>query len=164
MQVWYVDGAGALLGSYDGPSSTNPYKNIGTAVSVAPPDADAKWNGSAWVHPKPVLKERAAEKRWRVETAGFTISGITYLTDRESRSIMADAQDLAEETGAPVRWKAKNGHVTLSAADLKAVRLQLGAFIAGLFMAEETLGDLIEAGSVTTPAEIEDWAGWPANG
>lgn len=57
MQRFYVDQAGACLGSFDGPRAASPFG--GTPVAVAPEDAAAqRWNGTAWVWPPEILRER----------------------------------------------------------------------------------------------------------
>ena len=109
------------------------------------------------------LLAAAADKRWRVETAGKVVGGVRYLTDRESRGIMRDAQELAEVTGQSVRWKAPGGHVTLTAQDIQNVRLQLGAFVTACFVAEETIQSSIDLGQITTVEQVEAWEGWPSN-
>lgn len=162
MQRFFIDAQGYLLGSYDGPDPS-PFGEDATALDHGPTDGRMRWDGAVWCLNNADLMAAAADKRWRVETGGKAVGGIRFLTDRESRTILRDAQELSEETGTPVRWKAPDGHVTVTAAQIKSIRLALGAFVTACFDAEEAMQGLIALGQITTVDQIESWEGWPSN-
>lgn len=103
----------------------------------------------------------AASKRWRVETGGITLNGARIDTARDSQAMIANAYAYVTASGAAsISYKANSGWVTMDAATVKAVALAVGAHVQACFAFEETVAADIEAGTLTTTAEIDALA-WP---
>lgn len=110
-----------------------------------------------------LLKLYGAARRFILETAGITMSGIAVLTDRESQRLIADAASYVSTYGvASINFKAATGFVTLSAAEVAAIAKAVGAHVQASFSTEMALDLAIDAGTVTTMAEIDAWP-WPSN-
>lgn len=124
------------------------------------PEAGMEWDGS-WVWPKPALIAIAAEKRYRIETGGKSIMGVTFRTDRESQGLISGAAALAKITGQSVKWKTPAGFIEATASQIEQVAIAVGNHVQACFAAEAELIGLIEAGTVTTRDQIEGWSGWP---
>lgn len=108
----------------------------------------------------------AAAKRFAVETGGIVVGGATVATDRVSQAMIGNAFAYVQASGADsVRFKAASGWVTLSADQVKALALAVGAHVQAAFAAEDDLDAAINASppTVTTTAQI-DAAPWPSNG
>lgn len=103
----------------------------------------------------------AAAKRYEVETGGITVNGATVDTSRDSQSMITGAyaysQAHPEET---IHFKAASGWVTLDAATLAVIATAVGAHVQACFAVEAAVAAEIEAGTITTTAEI-DAADWP---
>lgn len=130
---------------YDGEAFTSP--------PVAPPNASQ-------------LKTYAADKRWRVETGGLIVSGTSVRTDEKSQSKLSGAiQLLAADTSiTAVDWEAQQGvWVTIDVATLTAIGVAVGRHVQACFSTLKAIQAEIEAGTITTFAEIEA-AAWPSNG
>lgn len=156
---YYVDSEGAYLGAFDGVAAPQG----ATEVPSAPEDARQVWSGGAWTWPKPVLHGYLAETRWRIETGGTSVGGVEVETTDRSKLLIAGAKDAAVADGdATFKFAAVNGRFTLSAAEIISVHAAVSAFVQGTFDAADTIASGIEAGTVTTPAEIRDHAAWTA--
>ncbi|MGU3665795.1 DUF4376 domain-containing protein [Methylobacterium sp. A49B] len=112
------------------------------------------------------LTAYAAAKRFAVETGGIVVGGASVATDRDSQAMIGNAFAYVTASGAgSVRFKASSGWVTLSADQVKALALAVGAHVQAAFAAEDDLDAAINASppTVTTAAQI-DAAAWPPNG
>jgi hypothetical protein len=113
---------------------------------------------------KAQLKDYAAAKRYTVETGGTVLDGNMIHTNRDSRSNIL-AEFVAIGVGLrpdPSPWKFGNGFALLSNEQMVAVVHAARAHVAAAFAVEASVIDEIEAGSITTFAEI-DAADWPSN-
>lgn len=105
----------------------------------------------------------AAAKRWSVETGGIVVGGASIDTSRDSQAMIANAHAYVVAGGvASIDYKAESGWATMDAATVMAVALAVGAHVQACFAAEKAVGVAIEAGTITTYAEI-DAAAWPPN-
>ncbi|MGU3475628.1 DUF4376 domain-containing protein [Methylobacterium sp. D48H] len=107
----------------------------------------------------------AATKRYAVETGGIVVGGAKVATDRDSQGMIGNAFAYVTASGAAsVRFKAASGWIALSADQVKALALAVGAHVQAAFAAEDDLDAAINANppTVTTFAQI-DAAPWPAN-
>lgn len=122
----------------------------GVIRPYAPPTADIA-----------VLKAYAAAKRWSVQTGGVVVSGVSVDTSDASRSMIADAVAYVEASGTTsVDFKAASGWVTISAAEMTAIGLAVGAHVQACFAAERAVDAAIAAGTITTVTAIDGWV-WP---
>lgn len=118
------------------------------APVVAPPD-------------KATLKVYAASKRWQVETGGITVAGAAVKTDRASQAMITGAFAYAQANpSASIAFKAADGFVMLTAAEVEAIAKAVGAHVQASFAAEAAIVAAIEAGAITSFAAI-DGADWP---
>ncbi|MDQ2083092.1 DUF4376 domain-containing protein [Xanthobacteraceae bacterium Astr-EGSB] len=99
----------------------------------------------------------AAATRWRRETGGVTIAGVTVATDRESQAMLSGAHAYvqANPAAATIRWKSEDGFVALDAPQITALALAVGAHVQACFTAEADIAAGIESGTITTRAEID---------
>lgn len=118
---------------------------VGTLVYDLPTfDADA-------------LKAYAGNVRWRREVGGCDWNGHTVQTDRDSQSKLI-AEFVAIGAGLrtdPSPWKFAGGFAVVSNADMGAVIMAARTHIAQCFALEQTVIAAIDAGTVTTRAQID---------
>ncbi len=113
-----------------------------------------------YVPPSPEeLVAYAADVRWRKEVAGVEWSeGLVIQTDRESQGKLL-AEFVAISGGLrpdPSPWKfADNKFAMLSNADMGAVCLASRAHVAAAYATEDVLVAQIDAGTITTAAQID---------
>ncbi|WP_152550714.1 DUF4376 domain-containing protein, partial [Synergistes jonesii] len=89
----------------------------------------------------PTLDELKAKKRaemaaarYAAEISGITLSGAVIRTDRESQALITGAALAAShDENYSVTWKAKNGFVTLTAAQIIAVAQAVRAHVEACF-------------------------------
>ena len=128
------------------------------------------WNGEAFSPPEadvPSLKkltDYAARKRWKVETGGIVVGGIAVNTDRASQSMITGAFVFSQQNPSTVvKFKARAGFVDLDAATVGVIAAAVGAHVQAAFAVESNVVAAIDAGTITTTAEINA-ADWPVNG
>lgn len=98
----------------------------------------------------------AASVRWAKETGGITVAGAQVDTLRESQTMIGNANQLLEASGAStIDYKTKSGWVTLSAEQFKALALAVGGHVIECFSAEKAISAQIAAGTVTTRDQID---------
>jgi len=124
---------------------------LASAVSAADPDDD-----------KPRLLSYAAARRFVIETGGVTVNGAEIDTSRDSQAMITGAYAYSQANPSEaIKFKAASGWVTLDAATLAAIATAVGAHVQACFATEASVAADIDAGTITTPAEI-DAADWPA--
>lgn len=108
------------------------------------------------------LKALAADKRFRVETAGAVFNGGTIDTSRESQAMITSA--VVYLTNNPdagsVKFKAVSGWITLNRATMLAIGIAIGARVQALFAVEEAVDADIDANTVTTAEQVENDTRW----
>ena len=122
-------------------------------ASLAAIDADAA--------AKNRLTTYAAAKRFSVETGGVTVASAIVDTSRDSQAMIANAHSYVVNSSVDsVRFKATSGWVTLSAAEVKAIALAVGAHVQACFDLEAEISDRIDDGTITSFEQI-DASAWP---
>lgn len=108
------------------------------------------------------LTRYAADKRWRIETGGIAVSGLSVPTDDRAKTLInGGASALAD--GDTIPFKTAAGWVTLTGVQLRAIRAAIAQHVQACFSTEAAVVAAIAAGTVTTIAAV-DAASWPANG
>jgi hypothetical protein len=103
----------------------------------------------------------AAAKRWQVETAGLNVGGAMIDTSIESQNRINGAYNFATANpGVLISFKAETGFVKLTSEQAIAIGQVVGAHVQAGFATEEAVIAAIEAGTITSIAEI-DAADWP---
>lgn len=105
---------------------------------------------------KAALKAYAAQKRYVVETGGMTFNAMPIPTDRETQSKLSGAV-LAFQTGAlsgTIDWKTAAGWVQLDQTAVTALASAVAAHVQTAFSSEKAVSALIDAGTITTTAEV----------
>ncbi len=94
------------------------------------------------------------------ETGGVTVTVgpdvIEVATDQEGRTNLLGARVAAQEVpGFATVWSALNGRFALDATGIIALSDAVLAHINGAFVAQDVVAEDIDAGTLTTPAEVE---------
>jgi len=136
-----------------------------TVTPLAPATPDDIWDGSAWQTPAATvdqLKALAADKRWRVETGGTTWNGWLQATDDRGQAKCAfELQAIDEGLRADGDgWKFNHGFEALTNVEMHAVVMAVRAHVKASYAAEAAILALIDGGTITTPQDVENWAGW----
>ena len=100
----------------------------------------------------------AAARRFAVEVGGVDVNGVRIATDRDSRSMVANAYAGMQVSGAPsVKFKAASGWIELTTDQLKAIALAVFAHVQACFAAEDGCDAGINASppTITTYAEVD---------
>ena len=109
------------------------------------------------------LKRYAAEKRWSFQSKGIYLSGHRVLTTQDSlTSISNTLYALEKGTLTQVAWKMASGDfVVLNVTQMQALHAKVATYIAQCFNAERVICNAIDAGSITTKTQIDQFA-WPS--
>jgi len=99
----------------------------------------------------------AASRRYAVETGGTTINGVAVATDRASQAMLNAAYNIAAGNAQfSTMWKGVDGAFTsIDAPTLIAMAQAVGMFVAACFSAEAAVVNGINAGNITTKAQID---------
>ena len=107
------------------------------------------------------MKAYLADRRRRAVDAGIVVDGVPFLTDRDSRADLTGAIVWAGLYPAGVRqWLTPAGWVDLTAQQLIAAGVAVATHVQDCFNRQAALEAEIDAGTITTPAEI-DATTWP---
>jgi hypothetical protein len=102
------------------------------------------------------LRAYAADARWQREIGGVTVAGVPVQTDRASQAMVNGAVALCDKVPSTViRFKSAAGFVDLGAATMTAVAVAVGQHVQSVFATEATVIAGIEAGTITTRAQID---------
>lgn len=104
------------------------------------------------------LTTYAAAKRYTVETGGIVVNGAAIATDRESQAMIGNAYAYVQASGAAsVSYKTTAGFATLTAEQVKAVALAVGAHVQACFAAEDAADAAINASppGIATYAQVD---------
>jgi hypothetical protein len=109
------------------------------------------------VYSKSQLAAYSADARYRKASGGCTIGGKPYLTDPVARNTVGSAHDYAvANPGHITDWKLADGtFIQLDEAQLAHVLQQMATFVQACFTCESTNFTGINAGSMTTLAQID---------
>tara|TARA_R110001583_G_scaffold189552_3_gene352748 strand:+ start:8445 stop:9134 length:690 start_codon:yes stop_codon:yes gene_type:complete len=133
---------------------------------IAPPSLDATWDGVAWQVPAATnnqLFARAADRRWRAEIGGCTWNGWVQATDdRGQAKCMAELQAINEGLRTDGDgWKFQHGFEALTNTEMRDLVIAVRAHVAACYAGEGVIRDEIEAGTITTLGDVENWPNWP---
>lgn len=108
---------------------------------------------------KLALHETVTAMRWEKETAGITVNGVRVLTGIEDQNRIASVLAVGP---ASVDFKAANGWVTLTLAQLQQIADAIGAHVQACFTAERAHHEAIDALTDMAAAQAYDvTTGWP---
>lgn len=133
-------------------------------LAQSAPDYLAPWlfDGATFVQPgagtysKVQLTAYAAARRYLVETDGVSFNGASIATDRQSQAMISGAFNLSQVNPAiSIKFKTAGGFVTLNAAAISALAVFVAAHVQSCFSKEADIADLIAAGTMTQPREID---------
>lgn len=106
------------------------------------------------------LKAYAADKRWRVETGGIVRMGLTVPTDDRAKLLLLGASSgMGDDETAP--FNVGTGSVVINGAQFKALYAAVFAHVQACMARQTEIMAVIDAGTITTTAQIEA-ASWPA--
>ncbi|QEL21718.1 DUF4376 domain-containing protein [Bosea sp. F3-2] len=98
----------------------------------------------------------AASTRFTKETGGIEVAGSPIATDRESQAMISGAFALVQaQPDTTIRFKTPTGFVALTAAQMSAVAVSVAQHVQASFGLEADIAEQIEAGEITTTAEID---------
>lgn len=105
------------------------------------------------------LVSYTAQKRWALETAGITVSGVPVATTRDSQAMIHGAFSMAQaglvET---FQFKSEAGFLELPAAAVIAIGHAVAQHVQACFAWEKDVLAGVAAGTVTREAEIDGLA------
>lgn len=112
------------------------------------------------------LKSKLAEKRWIAETAGISIDGLVYSTDRESQikyTAIAVAISQADPQTWSVNWKTNDGQfISLNSTQMMNRTNIVMEYVQGCFNREYAIQLEIDACSTVEELLLIDInSGWP---
>jgi hypothetical protein len=118
--------------------------------------------------PEPMLKSRlrdyAAHVRWEKTQAGVTLpSGARIRTDEASKTKIDQALAMLEKGWVPsIRWKIGPGeYIDLDISGMTGIAQAVATYEQACFAVEEQIVTEIEAGTITTRAQIDTHLLWP---
>lgn len=139
---------------------------------LAPDDADLSTPGiireiseEEWAEltkqRRAVRLQELADHRWQIETSGVELpSGARILTDRESQAQLTSAyQSLSMPFVDSIDWKAADGWVTVSEAELRPIAQSVAQHVQACFKAERIVSEQIAAAEGAEPLHGIDIAG-----
>lgn len=145
----HADGADTPTSAYGEDVTVLPYSGpLGEGELVGKPVPDGVIDLVAY----------AAAKRYEVETGGIVVNGAPVATDRGSQTMIANALSYVVNSGAAsVSYKSPAGFVTLTAEQIKAVGLAVGAHVQACFKAEDDVDAALHASppTITTLAQVD---------
>lgn len=152
----------------DNPPAFNPMTHTIARVEPVSPGATSIPYSVTLRQPADVLADKLAELaalRYEKETAGITVAGASIKTDRESQATLASAYtSMKNGLLAQVDWKASNGWVTVTLAQLEPIAQAVAAHVQACFSRERALASALQA-IVDNPVAVADYdisTGWPA--
>lgn len=140
---------------WDASLPTQPTSNQITAALSAPPAMA-------------MLLAYANAKQWALATGGYTImvnsAPLVFPSDVVSMGLITGKAARLAQPNPPASfdWQTPTGFVTIAAADFISVATQIADFVQSTFTALAVVFAAIEAGTITTNAEV-DAASWPSN-
>lgn len=152
----------------DTPPAYNPMTHTLAVATPVLPGATAVPYTLTLRQPADVFADKLAQLaalRYEKETAGITIAGATIKTDRESQATVASAYtSMKNGLLAQVDWKAANGWVTITLAQLEPIAQAVAAHVQACFSRERELTNTLQA-IVDNPVVVANYditTGWPA--
>ncbi|WP_417842966.1 DUF4376 domain-containing protein [Thalassospira sp.] len=109
------------------------------------------------------LLSYAASRRYRAETGGCVWNGWVQATDdRGQAKCMAELQAINEGLRADGDgWKFAHGFEALTNTEMRDLVVAVRAHVAACYEGEGIIRAEIEAGTLTTLDDVENWPNWP---
>lgn len=127
-----------------------------TTLSYAAPDLTITNVYVEAVPTKPQLLTYARQKKNVKLQSGTALGGNAIPTDVQTQIILLAAYVQATaNAGFTMQWNASGTPVTLNATQIKAAMAQVGTFFGSIQQIEATTIAGINAGTITTPAQID---------
>ena len=114
---------------------------------------------AAWL--KPHLKSYAAQKRWQVEVGGVPFNGAIVPTDDRAKALLTGAASAMTATET-TKVKLGGAFFNMTGTQVKALRDAVVDHVQAGFQAEADVVAAIDAGTITTIAQVDAHA-WPPN-
>lgn len=151
----------------DAPPACNPMTHTLAVATPVLPGATSIPYTLTLRQPADVFADKLAQLaalRYEKEVAGVVIDGATIKTDRESQAAIA-ATYLSLKDGIlnGVRWKGKNGWVSLTLPQARAIAKAVAEHVQACFQRESDLTDALQA-IVDNPVGVANYditTGWP---
>lgn len=151
----------------DSPPAYNPMTHALAVVTPVLPGATAIPYTLTLRQPADVLADKLAQLaayRYEKETAGITVNGTQIKTDRESQGAIASSYlSLKDGILNGVRWKGKNGWVSLTLPQARGIAQAVAEHVQACFQRESELTDALLA-IVDNPVAVANYditKGWP---
>lgn len=161
--------AGSVERDENGPL---PARSTRTKPPVPPAGSRVMWRGGWVTEPKPTpslderkhaLREAVTALRWAKETGGIDLGGVQVGTTLQDQNRIASV--LAAMTVSDfgdVDFKAQNGWVNLTAAQVQGIATAITAHVQSCFTAERLHHEAIDALTTVAAADAYDVTyGWP---
>lgn len=138
------------------------YDDDGSQDAFIPPGAvplnDAEVD--TLLNPPPTtadLLARTADRRWQREIGGITVGDLVVATDDRSKLLLQGARTAADADPDHVEgWKTSTGvWIDLDAPTIIGLSNAVRAHVSACFAIERSVADQIDAGTITTLAEVE---------
>ena len=113
---------------------------------------------------KAQLLDRAAAKRWEIETGGIILNDAPIPTDERTRGVLTAAYVKAQADAAYLitDWKIGPGtYTTLDAATIIAMANAVEAHVQACFSANKAVDAKINDNTYTTMAQVDGAVEWP---
>lgn len=108
------------------------------------------------VSARSALVAYAATARYARETGGINVAGAPIATDRDSQALITGAYSyVLAKPDATIVFKSTSGFISLTADQIQAIALAVGAHVQACFAAEGQIDADIQAGKVTTAAQVD---------
>lgn len=155
IEVWFISPAGERRAYRPG---SEWQRVTGQWNARAIKDGAGNWSlESAADARKAALYAHAASRRWRFETGGVTVAGMSVPTDERTQAVLtaAFARAKADAAYSIPRWKTAPGQYTaLTNAQIVAIAKAVAAHIQRAFDLNAEVDDKIGAGDITSEAQI----------
>jgi hypothetical protein len=108
-------------------------------------------------HPAGMLATYAADKRWKKEVGGITVSGVPVATDDRSKQMILGARVAADaDDNFATEWVGTDGNIyPLTAEQVVGISNAVLVHVASCFQIFATVMEEIESGAITTREEID---------
>ena len=133
-----------------------PFYEDGVLKTLPQAAYDARFGGTSAVPTPANLVAYAAAARYALETAGIMVGTSMIATDRDSQGLITGAYNyVLAKPDASIEFKGVSGWVTLTADQVQTIALAVGGRVQALFAAERQVDAAIQAGTITTTAQID---------
>jgi hypothetical protein len=159
VEVWDDGGLGIAPADVFVPVLAGQFEPVPDEVRAGWSLANGVWTAPLPApEPAPDWPALIAERRYRAETAGIVVNGMSIDTSRDSQSLITGAALQATiDSTYTCRWKTASGFVDLSAAQILALAAAVRAHVQACFDREAELLGEVEAGTFTADLLEQGW-------